>query len=65
MQPAPVQVTIEPAPVPETVVNVLPAPVTVAMPARKTETTVLRDANGNIVSATQVEKSIDDFGGRL
>ena len=65
VQPAPVQVTIEPAPVPETVVNVLPAPVTVAMPARKTETTVLRDANGNIVSATQVEKSIDDFGGRL
>lgn len=65
VQPAPVQVTIEPAPVPETVVNVLPAPVTVAMPARKTETTVLRDANGNIVSATQVEQSIDDFGGRL
>lgn len=81
--PAPVQVTVQPAPVPETVINVLPAPVpemvvhvqpapvpetviqvqpapvTVEIPARKTETTVLRDAAGNIVSATQVERTVE------
>lgn len=81
--PTPVQVTVQPAPVPETVINVLPAPVpemvvqvqpapvpetiiqvqpasvTVEMPPRKTETTVLRDAGGNIVSATQVERNVE------
>lgn len=38
----------------------LPAPeVTVSLPTRKTETTIVRDAGGNMVSATQIEKDAD------
>lgn len=55
------EIVVRVPPTPVQVHNHLPAPaVTVEMPARKTETTVLRDGNGNIVSATQVERSIDD-----
>lgn len=36
--------------------DVQPAAVTVALPARKTETTIARDKAGNIVKATQIEE---------
>jgi len=36
--------------------DVQPAEVTVALPARKTETTIARDKAGNIVKATQIEE---------
>jgi len=39
--------------------TVLPAEVSVTLPARKTETTVIRDAKGNISSATQIETDLD------
>lgn len=40
---------------PEVKVDVQPAEVVVHLPARKTETTVNRDKNGNIVNTTQIE----------
>jgi len=40
--------------------NVPPAEVTVSLPDRKTETTILRDRQGNITNATQVETTIED-----
>lgn len=50
------KIMVEPTPVTlEATINAPPAEVTVSLPARKTETTVERDAAGNIVHATQVE----------
>jgi HK97 family phage portal protein len=40
------------------VINVAPTPVEVHLPARRTDTEIERDKNGNIVRATQVEKDI-------
>jgi lambda family phage portal protein len=39
--------------------NVPPAEVTVSLPNRKTETTILRDGQGNISTATQIETTIE------
>lgn len=59
VQPAPVQVTNQvESPVVQVTNEVQPAEVNVNLPARKTETTVKRDAQGNIVSTTQVEKDL-------
>lgn len=38
--------------------NIHPAEVNVNLPARKTETTVVRDAKGNIATATQIETDL-------
>ena len=54
-----IQIPEAPAPVVHNTVNVPETPVTVAMPARKTETTVARDGQGNIVRATQIESDLD------
>jgi len=49
--------TVEPTPVEVKLEATLPPPeVTVNLPPRKTETTVLRDGDGNIVRATQIER---------
>jgi hypothetical protein len=40
------------------IVNVAPAEVSVILPARKTDTTILRDAKGQITKATQIEQDV-------
>jgi len=49
------QVPEQPAPTVNIVNDVQPADVRVELPSRKTETTIVRDASGNIASATQIE----------
>lgn len=41
-------------------VTVEPAAVAVTLPTRKTETTIVRDAAGNISQATQIETTVDE-----
>lgn len=41
-------------------ITVQPAAVSVELPTRKTETTIERDASGNISKATQVETTVED-----
>lgn len=48
----------QPAPVVNITNEVQPAEVNVNLPARKTETTVVRDAKGNIATATQIETDL-------
>lgn len=51
-----VTVAVEPTPITmEATINTPPAEVTVSLPPRKTETSIERDANGNISHAYQVE----------
>jgi len=61
-QPAPtVNFTAEVPPPTVNVTNeVKPAAVQVTLPARKTETAVVRDSQGNIVRATQIETDLPE-----
>lgn len=59
--PPTVNVTAEVAPPTVNVTNeVQPAAVQVTLPARKTETAVVRDSQGNIVRATQIETDLPE-----
>lgn len=50
------EVRVEPTPISmEATINAPPAEVTVSLPARRTETTIERDAHGNITHASQLE----------
>jgi putative heme iron utilization protein len=40
------------------VVNVAPAEVVVSLPTRKTDTTLIRDSQGQITRATQIERDV-------
>lgn len=70
VEPTPIQIAapeirniieVEPTPIiAEVNVEVPPPEVSVQLPARKTETTIVRDDNGDIASATQIETSIED-----
>lgn len=57
VKPAPVSVA---APTVNVHNEVKPAEVKVSLPSRKTETNVVRDRDGNIVRATQIETDADD-----
>ena len=59
VEPTPVDVKVDVAAPEVNVVNdVKPADVKVELPDRKTETSVKRDAQGNIVSTTQIERTL-------
>lgn len=57
VEPTPVNVTVEPAQVQVALEATLPpAEVSVELPARRTETTITRDASGRIISTSQIEQ---------
>lgn len=70
VEPTPIQIAapeirniieVEPTPIVAEVNVEMPAPeVSVQLPARKTETTIVRDQNGEISSTTQIETSIEE-----
>jgi lambda family phage portal protein len=58
VEPTPLNVSVA-APTVEVHNDVQPAEVNVNIPARKTDTTIVRDSSGNIVRATQIETDAD------